>query len=200
MMRYLAGLATALLVLTMVAPARGDRRDFWTIDFAHTGLHYERVGSQVVAYTTYQVTNNTGADRAFYPIFRVETDTERLTYALPSPEALTILRAKHRTQLLDIGEISGVIKNGESRRGVAIFFRLDPAADHVKVFITGLTNTFRYQDEDNRKGFQRRVRFIHWFRPGDTHNRPEDRVDTQFDDWIWRSTGTAATAPAPTKE
>jgi hypothetical protein len=43
------------------------------------------------------------------------------------------------------------------------------------------------------------VWYIHWFRPGDGANRPEDRTDTQADGWIWRSTGVAETAPVEAK-
>lgn len=186
----------AVLVVLMLASTQAEAaRDFWTLDFKHTGLHYVRIGGYAVAYTTYSVTNNTGATRDFYPIFRVETDTRQLTYAMPDAGLAQAISRKHGMKLLDIGEISGPIKDGESKLGVAVFRRLDPRADHVRLYVTGLTNAFRYLDEDNRKGFQRRMWFVHWYRPGDSVDRPIDRVDTKFDHWIWRSTGTGGTAP-----
>jgi len=192
--------AATLLVVTLISVSTDAAGKFWTLDFKHTGLHYVNVGGQAVAYTTYTVTNNTGADRTFRPIFRVETETGKLTYAIAAPTIAPAIREKHGQKLLDVDQITGTIKDGETKLGLAVFFKLDPAADHVKVYIAGITDTFRYQDEDNRKGFQRREWFIHWFRPGDPVVRQEDRVDTLFNDWIWRSTGTAATAPeAPEK-
>ena len=191
---------TAVVFATVLLSTvvRADDK-FWTLDFKHTGLHYVSVDGAVVAYTTYEVTNNTGAERKFFPIFRVETDTKQITYAMASPTALAAVRIKHGVQLMDINQIGGSIKVGETKRGVAIFHRLDPVADHVHLYISGLTDAFRYQDETNRQGFQRRVWYIHWFRPGDGANRPEDRTDTQDDGWIWRSTGVAETAPVEAK-
>ena len=202
-MKRLACCVAALLVLALVwtqaSAVRDDQaqppRKFWRFDFKHSGLHYIRVGGRAVAYTTYLVKNDTGAPRIFAPIFRVETETGRLTYAVPSPGVLPAIRRKHGAALKDINEATRVMKQGESLTGVAVFHRLDPQADHVKLYITGLTDCYRYQDEDNRKGYQRQVRHVHWFRPGDGADRPGDRVDTLYDGWVWRSVGTAATAP-----
>ena len=184
-----------LLVVACFCSQSLAARKFWTIDFKHTGLKYVTVAGTVYAYTTYEVTNNTGEDRDFDPIFRVETETDKLTYAMSNSMVLAAINAKHGKKFLDIGDIEGTLADGASKQGAAIFFRLDPSADHVKVYITGLTDRFRYQDKDNRKGFQRWVRHIHWYRPGDGTNRPKDPVKTEKDEWIWRSTGTAQTAP-----
>ncbi|HUU42448.1 MAG TPA: hypothetical protein VMX57_01630 [Planctomycetota bacterium] len=180
---------------SVVDETKAENRVFWRLDFKHTGLHYVRVGGQLVAYTTYQVTNNTGVDRMFFPIFRVTTDTEQVTYAMSNPAALREIQAKHRTRFLDIDEMSGTIKAGETRVGAAIFYKLDPEADHVKVEISGLTDAYRYLDEQARTGHQRRIYVVQWYRPGDAIGRDADPVETKFDDWIWRSTGIAATAP-----
>jgi len=198
-MRKLSALAAVVFATVLFSTVVQAADKFWTLDFKHTGLHYVSVNGIVVAYTTYEVTNNTGAERKFFPIFCVETDTRKTTYAMASPQALEAIRIKHGVQLLDINQVGGPIKPGETKKGVAIFYKLDPEADHVHLYISGLTNAFRYQDEDNRKGFQRQVWYIHWFRPGDGANRPEDRTDTQDDCWIWRSTGVAETAPVEEK-
>jgi hypothetical protein len=175
-------------------------RSFWTLDFQHTGLRYITIndpvtGNAVVPYTTYKVTNNTGEDRDFQPLFQVETDTKQLTFAIPSPVAAAQIDKKHGEKFLDIDKIAGTIKAGETKQGVAIFRTLDAGADKVKVYVSGLSNAYRYQDPDARKGFQRRIYFIEWYRPGDAKNRPEDKTETKHDDWIWRSTGTAESAP-----
>jgi len=182
-------------VWAVVDETKAEGRKFWRLDFKHTGLHYVRVGGQLVAYTTYRVVNTTGADRKFFPIFQVETETKQLTYAMPNAAALRAIQGKHRTHFLDIGEMSGTIKAGETRVGAAIFHKLDPEADHVKLEITGVTDAYRYLDEKARTGFQRRLYFVHWYRPGDAVDRDTDRVETKADGWIWRSTGTAGTAP-----
>lgn len=197
---FAAALLAAGLLCTESAAVRDEQfepgRKFWRLGFKHTGLHYVKIGGRAVAYTTYRVTNDSGADRILAPIFRVETETNKLTYAMPAPAIAQVIRAKHGRKFLDVNQITGVIKNKESKLGVAIFFKLDPHADHVKLYVKGLTDAYRYQDEENRKGFQRQEWLVHWFRPGDARDRQEDRVDTLFNDWVWRSTGTAATAPA----
>ncbi|KPJ57402.1 MAG: hypothetical protein AMS16_01400 [Planctomycetes bacterium DG_58] len=194
-----AALLMAALVCTQVTGVRDEQyqppRKFWRLDFQHTGLHYIRSGGVAVSYTTYRVTNNTGTDRLFAPIFRVETETKQLTYARPSPGLAQAIRQKHGKKFEDLNQITGILKDKETKLGVAIFHRLDPNADHVKVFVKGLTNAYRYQDEDNRKGYQRQEYLVHWFRPGDTQDRPDDRVDTVFDGWVWRSPAIGTTTP-----
>jgi len=158
-MKRLIGLLTMLLVVALVCASsravvdetKAQNRKFWRLDFKHTGLHYVRVGGRLVTYTTYQVVNNTGEDRKFFPIFEIKTDTRQLTYAMPNAPALAAIRAKHRMPFLDLGEMSGTIKAGETRIGAAIFHELDPEADHVKLEITGITDAYRYQDAERRR-------------------------------------------------
>ena len=192
-------LVAVAVLCTQLSAVRDEQyqptRKFWRLDFEHTGLHYIRSGGRAVAYTTYRVTNMTGDTRMFGPIFRVETETKKLTYAMPAPGLAQAIRHKHGRRFLDLNEITGPIKDKETKLGVAVFFQLDPRADHVKVFIKGLTDAYRYLDEESRKGFQRQEYLVHWFRPGDTRDRPDDRVDTKFDGWVWRSTESPATAP-----
>lgn len=195
MKRFAYFAVVLLLVVACFCSQSHAARKFWMIEFKHTGLKYVTVGGTVYAYTTYEVTNNTGEDREFNPIFRVETETKKLTYAMADRSALAAVSRKHGKQYLDIGQIAGTLKDGETKLGAAIFYRLDPSADHVKVYVKGLTDGFRYQDEDNRKGFQRRMWLVHWYRPGDGNDRPTDPVETKENGWIWRSTGTGATAP-----
>ena len=200
-MRKFQWMAAALFAAALLCTnVRADDK-FWTLDFKHTGLHYITSGGKVYAYTTFEVTNKTGAARNFYPIFRVETDTHQVTYAMPAPEVLDVIRGRHGRNFLDINRISGSLADGETRVGVAVFRNLDPNADHVKVYITGFTDAFRYQDEDARKGYQRMMYKIYWYRPGDADSRLRSPVETKTDEWVWRSTGTAATASdAPTEE
>jgi hypothetical protein len=195
-MKYRVISAAAAILMMLVASEATAERPYWALDFSNTGLHYVTVAGKVHAYTVYEVTNKTGTDVKFLPIFRVETNRGQLTYATQAPGILDAIRAKHGKKYLDINEISGLLKDGETKWGVAIFRDLDARADHVKVYITGLTDRFRYLDEANRTGFQRMEWLTHWYRRGDASNRPADPVETQFDGWIWRSAATDATAGA----
>lgn len=188
------------LLLGVASAAPASASDFWRLDFNHTGLHYIIVddgvnGKVAMAYTTYTVTNKTDKDIDFAPTFTVETDTGQVTYGIPSPGIVRAIDAKHGKTFLDVNQIAGSIKPGETKQGVAVFRRLDPKADNVKLYISGLTDAYRYQKEDERQGFQRKVWYIHWYRPGDVKQRPEDRVQTKHDGWIWRSTSVGQTAP-----
>ncbi len=119
---------------------------------------------------------------------------------MPAPDVVQAIRAKHGKNFLDINQISGALPDGETKLGVAVFRGLDPAADHVKVYVTGLTDAFRYQDEDNRNGFQRMMWKVYWYRPGDAASRMSSPVETKTNEWYWRSTGTAGTAAAEVTE
>jgi hypothetical protein len=193
-------IAASLAAVMLVSAQAQAARESWSLDFKHTDLRYVTVGAKVCAYMTYEVTNKTGAARKFFPIFRVETDTNQITYAMADAAAAAAIRAKTGKNVLDINQISGDFADGETKIGVAVFRGLDPEADTVKVYITGLTDAYRYQDEDSRQGFQRMMWKIHWYRPGDAAGRVNAVVDTKMDEWVWRSTGTAATASdAPTE-
>jgi hypothetical protein len=185
-----ATLAVATVLWLLPADVCAD--GFWKLDFQHTGLHYLKVGGETAVYTTFTVTNNTGADRKFYPIFRVDTETGKTTYAIGDPAVLAAVNARQGKQLLDINQICGTLKNGETKEGAAIFFRLDGRADRLDIYVFGLTNEFRYLDDANRKGFQQKVWFIQWLRPGDATSRTDTNVQTLSDGWIWRSTDPAS--------
>jgi hypothetical protein len=193
----------AILTVGIVCGQAQAARKFWTLDFKHTGLHYIVVkdalkGATAVPYTTYTVSNKTGQEVNFQPVFRVETETKQISYAADDPDVLALVQKKHGIKFLDLKQMTGPFKDGETKEGVAIFKDADPAADDLTLYVYGLTDAYQYQDEDARKGYQRKVYKVEWFRPGDVRNRAVSEVKTKFDDWIWRSVGAGETAPGGT--
>lgn len=194
-MKRQAYLAVALAAMMFVTVEAQGARTFWTLDFQHTDMRYVVSGGKTYAYMTYEVSNKTGAERAIAPIFRVETETGQTTYAMPAAAVANAVSAKQGKKYIDVNQITGKIADGETKTGVAVFINLDPSARHVKVYVTGFTDAYRYQDEDARKGFQRMEYKIEWFRPSDAENRMKTPVETKVDEWYWVSTDTAGTAP-----
>ena len=59
--------------------------------------------------------------------------------------------------------------------GVAIFENVDPRVDYVSVFISGLTNAFRIQQDPNLPNLQKTLQLNFW-RPGDTVTEETDDI------------------------
>jgi hypothetical protein len=155
--------------------------------------------SKTYWYLLYTITNNTGKERDFYPQFELFTDTLRLYQAgvkvrRPVFEAIRA-RYNNTIPLLEPESmVTGRILVGEdnARDCVAIFEDFDPAANSVKIFISGLSNeTVKVKsplaDSDNAREFLlRKTLMMQYQVPGDALS-PEKRVMLyRTRDWIMR--------------
>ncbi len=98
-------------------------------------------------YLLYTVTNNTGQDIEFYPQFDLFTNTFKLYQADVKPyrAIINLLRDRYASTLPLLeppSTITGVIRQGKdnARDSVAVFEAFDPKANHVRIFISGLSN------------------------------------------------------------
>jgi hypothetical protein len=120
----------------------------WVLDLQHGRLNTVDVvdaagRSTAYHYMTLKVTNKTAFARAWRPKVRAVTDTKPNApyYALPLPQALDSIRKQERDAALVLLSDTGTkIDPGETKSCVAVFGRLDPAYDRVRVELRGLVN------------------------------------------------------------
>ncbi len=83
--------------------------------------------------------------------------------------------------------IRGAIKPGETKRGVAVFKSVDPAADKLVLFVQGLTGDYKMEKGENGKlSPMYRTLKIAFYRPGDAWEVAVDPVTLESKEWIWR--------------
>lgn len=105
-------------------PGLGQKRTFW--------------------YVLYTVTNETGQDQLFVPVFTIYTDTGKIYHSgldVPSTVFPAIKKRYNNILLQDNTAMSGPLLQGNdnAKEGVAIFPNIDPKARAFQLFVGGLS-------------------------------------------------------------
>ena len=148
---------------------------------------FEDNQSVLYRYIIYQVTNNTAQDVDFYPTFQLETEDGTVTNSLIYVEAYKQLEGRFGKELLDSARIAGVIKPGETRKGVAIFKGVDLASDVLTVYVGGLSGDIKSQkNAEGKLTVLYRTYKLIYQRPGDEYDLSIDAVTLKSSEWVWR--------------
>lgn len=100
---------------------------------------------QVYWYVVYTVTNNTGAERNFVPVFTLYSDSAAVRRAGVYPSVFDAIKKARKIRFLENAvQMIGKILPGEdnARTGVAIFEPLDRNTNTFKIFVEGLSGQF----------------------------------------------------------
>lgn len=183
---------TGVLVLGLAGLCLARREGLWTMELKHGGLEHVIVqtksGLEVFYYLAYEVTNKSGEERSVTPQAKIVTETGQTLHAIPVPQVAKAVSEARGKNYLDTMEMSQEkIADGQSRYGVLVFRGLDDAADRLDVYIYGLSNEYKYQDEKARTGFLQKVYHMKLYRPGDEMDRQRDRVEIREKGWMWLS-------------
>ena len=202
--RLLSVLAMSLLLGLFAGVSLADPAGQWTLDFSNRGLQHVIVttpqGPVVYYYIPYEVTNKTGADLAIRPQGKIVTETGQTLITTPDPLAALEICKKLGREMLDIDAMAKeALPDGKSRQGLLIWYGLDDRADHLDVYLYGLSNEYKYTDEKARTGFLRKVYQLKVTRPGGVDDRHKAPVTVEKEGWSWVPTDvpTPAAAPAP---
>lgn len=126
-------------------------------------------------YMPYEVTNNTGRDRyLFLKIWLVVNgDEENRTYQdhlFPSLEKA--VEVAHERKYHNRVELMGKLKDGETRRGIALFGSIGYGIKTVDVYVGGLAKNTLTRNEDGDPYFLTRRLKTHYIRLGDPESDP----------------------------
>lgn len=189
--RLLIPSAALFVVALAVGVSLAAREGLWTLDFSHRPLQHILVqtpqGPVAYYYIPYEVANKTGEDAVTVrPNGKIVTETDQTLMATPDPKAAFEICKRLNREMLDIDAMAKEpLPKDQSRQGLFIWTGLDDRADHLDIYLYGLSSEYKYTDETNRTGFLRKVYRIKLTRPGDVENRHADKVTIEEEGWTW---------------
>jgi hypothetical protein len=176
-----------------------DKEGIWVLDFAFKPLRLWTVeipgkGRKLVHYLHYRVANHTGKPRDFVPQFTLVTDTGKRYEESVIPQAVKSIQAREdrSVPLLGAVEIAGVIppstKEGidDAAFGVAMWEGVDPHADHLTIYVRGLSDGYQeVSGPDGKPVTKYKTLRIDVIRRGDARNLNEKELELAEPAYEW---------------
>jgi hypothetical protein len=145
---------------------------------AHLEAKADRIGTIIVnglsgygpyLYFTYTVTNPTDKELSLFLDLTVETDTPNKYRNGVDPAVEQAVKQRLKKDFLDISQMrSAKIAPGETKDCIAVFGRVDPAADVLNVVIRGLVDRVAF--EKGKRVIEDRALVFKYLRPGDEYH------------------------------
>jgi hypothetical protein len=197
--------------LALAAPQAGVVSSSWQLDFKFHDpqrITLRLPGDDHLTafwYMLFEATNNTGEDRAFYPSFRLVTDTLQVVEggANVSPSVYDAIAARHKGEFpffAPPSKVTGLLLQGEenARASAAVFRTFDLEASGFTIYVSGLSGDVERvpnpsfddkQDESDgnqRFFFVRRTLAIVYDLPGDPTTRDRAAPIRRNRQWVMR--------------
>lgn len=196
-MNLLAIVASVVLVSTAAAAsaaaaepasaAQGETNAGWRLDVRFDPPRATTVArpggpARVVWYSTFSVTNKTGAPRAISPFVSIVTDTGKTFPAAFDLPALQAVRLVAGEGLTDVYQLPATVDDGATLRGVAVFGDLDRFANRFELRARGFASGLgRRGGEWVHRVMEHRA---HFHRPGNEHQALKYLVTARGDEWV----------------
>jgi hypothetical protein len=194
------------------SPARNTvfRRDIWSLEFSFKPVRFVRIDepmpdgrmqNKLVWYLLYSIKNTSDQPVTFVPYFVLVSNDRGKVYpsrVIPLATPLIRKREDQSRPLLNTSEMIGRIaptpKGQEATIwGVATWEDIDPATDHFSIYVQGLTNAYRWENEAGafKKGsppgtgrhFYPKTLILNFWRPGDKEFEHEGEI--RFENYAW---------------
>ena len=89
--------------------------------------------------------------------------------------------------VLDATKMAGILKAGETRRGVAVFRDVDGTSDVLTVYVSGLSGDLKVdKSADGKVSVLYRTYKVMYARAGDEFDLALDPVTLKSTEWVWR--------------
>lgn len=181
-----------------------DKKGIWVLDFAYRPLRIitieDEKGRRDVHYMYYQIINRTGEPRMFVPQFTLVTDTGKRYEDTVLPKAVDRIKLREDptiTKLYGAVDVMGMVppsnKMGveDAVFGVAIWDGVDPHADKLTVFVSGLSDGYKTDpgvNEADKSVTRYKALKIDFIRRGDEHGAHEREITPAEPpyDWTYR--------------
>lgn len=163
-------------------------------------------------YVLYEITNNTGRDRQFFPSIQLVTDTLEVTEAgaYIHPVVYDVIAGRHKLEFpffAPPSKVLGPVLQGRenARASAAVFRDFDPKASRFVIYASGFAGDVKrvynpsfdrsqkepvepaYRTESNRRFFTlRRTLAISYDLPGDPETRGQARPVRRTREWVMR--------------
>ena len=194
----LAGLVLGLTAGANAAPKPSEIPLSWELNFVYYPFQSIQIRlpgdnkPKVYWYLRYTVTNNTGQDIDFFPLFWLYLDTGKIIRddLGVNPLVLKAIRKRHNASLLeDPVQIIGKLLQGEdnAREGVAIWKDFDQKAKRLNLFVSGISGETRIVTGKGKKPVILRKTLDLWYQiSGDPLRRSKLHMIYKGKKWIMR--------------
>ena len=181
-----------------------DKQGIWVLEFAYKPLRIAQVdlpgkGRRDVHYLYYQVVNKGEKPRMFVPQFTLITDTGKRYEDTVLPQAVKRIQYREDPSIENLYgavDIMGLVppstKQGvdDAVFGVAVWENVDPKADRLQVFITGLSNGQRQDPtpDGGKPVIRHKALQLDFIRRGDHFDQKEREITLGEPpyDWTYR--------------
>jgi hypothetical protein len=138
-------------------------------------------------YVIYEVKNETSQEIDFFPTFQIETDTGKTFDAQVFPAISKRIQERFGKEVRDQTTVTGVLKPGQSRKGVALWKGVEPGSDVLNVYVGGLSGDLKTEKtQDGKLTVLYRTYKLVYGRPGDSFDLSIDPVELKSTEWVWR--------------
>lgn len=177
----------------------------WQLDFTHSQpkrivVNVPGHGPLPYYYMTYTVTNNTGQEQTFFPIFTMvsrEGKTVQSDNQIPPGVFEEIKGREKLPDLLSASQIAGELLQGDdqAKTGVAIWPEPDPRMGAFSIYVGGLSGEFVVLKDDqgnemkDAKGnpiILRKTLQLNYLIQGDEIYPGEDKINQLPEKWVMR--------------
>jgi hypothetical protein len=132
-------------------------------------------------YVVFEVTNNTGADRSYNALAKVNTDTRKAARPVLRPAVRKLIEKKEGKKLTNI-LVPGKLAQGATLKGVLILAKVDRLADKIYIRVQGLAS---YLYKRGHKVFKEIKEFrVGMERKGDEYEIHRNPVRRMHPRWV----------------
>lgn len=186
------------------SPAKNVRfeHNVWGLELSFKPVRFIRAavpgqsGEQLVWYLYYHVRNPGDKAVRFIPDFTLYSyDLEQSYDDELLPRAVQAIRQREDAArpLLNTIEMAGQLEPGQERWGVVTWSKVDPETDRFSIYVTGLSNAYRWEQAaaDAERQYQVKTLKLNFWRPGDTQHQHEQEIrfgtpgEVDYE-WIYR--------------
>lgn len=192
----LAGVAVGVLALIGWLPKAGAAQWWklaWTFDVKTTrpqrvAINVPGAGAVRFMYLTYEVTNRSLREVQVVPLASLVTDTFKTYRNQTQPDVKALAERREGTTLRSTTEMMGMVKQGESRRGIIIFREVDPGAKRWDIYISGLSGEYVLQLIPGRAEplVLHKTYHVQYRNRGDEFDPRDDEIEHVKTEWTYR--------------
>ena len=136
---------------------------------------------RIAWYSTFTVTNKTGAARKPVILAKLATDTEKTVTAGYDPHAVAALKSEAPDATV-VTDWSETLEDGASKKLVAVFSEVDRHANFLEVRLSGVASALgRHRGEWFEQVVEHRAKF---HRPGSERNPENNPVSPVGSEWV----------------
>ena len=172
-----AGMA---IVLALTASSTFALTPMWELEANISHPEAIRVmtptGDDTYWYVVYSVKNTSDEPKQIQPMLSMASNIGKTYNDIYEPTVIGAVKAREGADLVSVSTAAGELKPGETRRGVAVFDKVDSATKDLVLWAYGLAGK-RVESRGDDVGIFTRAYKMAWTIPGDQYNFLPNRLE-----------------------